>query len=516
MRTAGHSHEAYSTKLELRIVMLCSMAGTLMQALDSTIANVALPYMQGSLAASRDQITWVLTSYIVAAAIMTAPVGWIAARFGRKNFAIISLAGFTVASMLCGASQTLEEMIIFRLIQGAFGAALSPLSQSIMLDLYPPQKRGTVMAIWGVGVMVGPILGPTLGGYLTDAYSWRWVFYVNLPFGIAAVSGIWLFLRDTHRNENLKFDWFGFGVLGMALAGLQLMLDRGTTKDWFSSSEIIIEAIIAGLGLYLFIVHMLTSRKSFVPLEIFKDRNFVTALFLMLLVALIMLASSALLPPYLENLGGYTVTQTGLLMAPRGIGTMFSMFFAGRLAMKLDARYVMATGTALLLWSLWDMSNWTPAVAPMWLSIVSFAQGVGMGLIFVPMNLIAFSTLAPALRTDGSAMFNLMRNVGMAIGVSITTTMLASGIQTMHAQLASHANPFNRALATNAKSMFWNLNMPFGAAQLDRIIQYNAQIIAYANDFLFMFFISLPALFVLFLIRRPSLLQRTAEVEVME
>ena len=516
MRTAGHSHEAYSTKVELRIVMLCSMAGTLMQALDSTIANVALPYMQGSLAASREQITWVLTSYIVAAAIMTAPVGWIAARFGRKNFALVSLAGFTIASMLCGAAQTLEEMIVFRLIQGAFGAALSPLSQSIMLDLYPPEKRGSVMAIWGIGVMVGPILGPTLGGYLTDAYSWRWVFYVNLPFGIAAVTGIWLFLRDTHRNEDLKFDWFGFAILGMALAGLQLMLDRGTTKDWFSSGEVIIEAIVAGLGLYLFIVHMFTSRKSFVPTEIFKDRNFVTALLLMLLVALIMLASSALLPPYLEDLGGYTVTQTGLLMAPRGVGTMFSMFFAGRLAMKRDARYVMAAGTALLLWSLWEMSNWTPAVSPMWLGVVSFAQGVGMGLIFVPMNLIAFSTLPPALRTDGSAMFNLMRNVGMAIGVSITTTILASGIQTMHAQLAGNANPFNRALTTNAQSMFWNLQMPFGAAQLDRIIQYNAQIIAYANDFLFMFFISLPALFVLFLIRRPSLLQRTAQVEVME
>lgn len=516
MRTTGHSHETYSTKFELRIVMLCSMAGTLMQALDSTIANVALPYMQGSLAASRDQITWVLTSYIVAAAIMTAPVGWIAARFGRKNFALVSLAGFTVASMLCGAAQTLEEMIVFRLIQGAFGAALSPLSQSIMLDLYPPQKRGSVMAIWGVGVMVGPILGPTLGGYLTDVYSWRWVFYVNLPFGIAAITGIWLFLRETHRNETLKFDWFGFAILGMALAGLQLMLDRGTTKDWFSSGEIVIEAIIAGLGLYLFVVHMATSRKSFVPVEIFRDRNFVTALMLMLLVALIMLASSALLPPYLEDLGGYTVTQTGLLMAPRGIGTMFSMFFAGRLAMKLDARHVMAVGTVLLLWSLWEMSNWTPAVAPVWLGTVSFAQGVGMGLIFVPMNLIAFSTLAPALRTDGSAMFNLMRNVGMAIGVSITTTMLASGIQTVHAQLAGNANPFNRALAANAQSMFWNLKMPFGAAQLDRVIQYNAQIIAYANDFLFMFFISLPALLTLFLIRRPTLLQRAAEVEAME
>src|SRR5215469_1029669 len=438
MRTAGHTHEAYSTKFELRIVMLCSMAGTLMQALDSTIANVALPYMQGTLAASRDQITWVLTSYIVAAAIMTAPVGWIAARFGRKNFALVSLAGFTIASMLCGAAQTLEEMIVFRLIQGAFGAALSPLSQSIMLDLYPPEKRGSVMAIWGIGVMVGPILGPTLGGYLTDAYSWRWVFYVNLPFGIAAVTGIWLFLRETHRNETLKFDWFGFGVLGMALAGLQLMLDRGTTKDWFSSSEIIIEAIVAGFGLYLFIVHMLTSQKSFVPLEIFKDRNFVTALFLMLLVALIMLASSALLPPYLENLSGYTVTQTGLLMAPRGIGTMFAMMFAGRLAMRTDPRYLMAAGNLMLSWSLYEMSRWTPDIPPSWLATTTVVQGIGMGLIFVPMNLVAFATLSPLLRTDGSALVNLMRNIGSAIGVSITTTILATAVQIAHSQLAEH------------------------------------------------------------------------------
>jgi DHA2 family multidrug resistance protein len=513
MRAAGLTHEAYTTKLELRIVMLCSMAGTLMQALDSTIANVALPYMQGSLSASRDQITWVLTSYIVAAAIMTAPVGWIAARFGRKNFAIVSLTGFTVASMMCGAAQTLDQMIIFRLIQGAFGAALAPLSQSIMLDLYPAAKRGTVMAIWGMGVMVGPILGPTLGGYLTDAYDWRWVFYVNLPFGIAAVTGISLFLRDTHRDESLKFDWFGFAMLGIGLAALQLMLDRGTTKDWFSSSEIVIYALLAGLGLYRFVVHILTTQKSFMPREIFKDRNFVTALFLMLLVSLIMLASSALLPPYLENLAGYSVTQTGLLMAPRGVGTMISMVFAGRLAMRLDARHVMAVGTALLLWSLWEMSHWTPGVAAWWLCFVSFVQGIGMGLIFVPMNLIAFATLSPVLRTDGSALFNLVRNVGSAVGVSITTTMLANSIQTMHAQLAGNVSPFNRALSVNAPSMMWNPNLPFGLAQLDSIVQYNAQIIAYANDFLFMFFISLPALFVLFLMRRPALLQKPPPLE---
>ena len=515
-RALGVSHESYTSKFDLRVVMFCSMAGTLMQALDSTIANVALPYMRGSMQASQDQITWVLTSYIVAAAIMTAPVGWIASRFGRKNFAIVSLTGFTVTSMMCGAAQTLDQMIIFRLLQGAFGAALSPLSQSIMLDLYPPEKRGSVMAIWGMGVMVGPILGPTLGGYLTDAYDWRWVFYVNLPFGIAAVAGLWFCFRDTHRDVTLKFDWFGFAVLGLGLGALQLLLDRGTTKDWFSSSEIVIEAILGGLGVYLFIVHMFTAEKTFIPREVFRDRNFVSSLGLMFVVGLIMLASSALLPPYLQNLGGYTVTQTGLLMAPRGIGTMIAMVFAGRLAMRTDPRYLMAGGTALLLWSLYEMSRWTPDVPSWWLAVTTIVQGIGMGFVFVPMNLVAFATLSPVLRTDGSALINLMRNIGSAIGVSITSTILVNGIQAEHAQLAEDANPFNRALAQNAPSMIYNLQIPFGLQNFDRVVQMNAQVIAYANDFLFMFFISLPALVVIFLMRRPPMLQTRPEFEAIE
>jgi DHA2 family multidrug resistance protein len=506
----GVSHESYTSKFDLRVVMLCSMAGTLMQALDSTIANVALPYMQGSMQASRDQITWVLTSYIVAAAIMTAPVGWLASRFGRKNFAIVSLTGFTITSMFCGAAQTLDQMIIFRLLQGAFGAALSPLSQSIMLDLYPPQRRGAVMAIWGMGVMVGPILGPTLGGYLTDAYTWRWVFYVNAPFGIAAVAGLWFCFRDTHRDAALKFDWFGFALLGVGLGALQLLLDRGTTKDWFSSGEIIAEAVIGGLGIYLFLVHLFTAEKSFIPREVFKDRNFVSSLGLMFVVGLIMLASSALLPPYLQNLGGYTVTETGLMMAPRGLGTMVAMVFAGRLAMRTDPRYLMALGTCLILWSLLEMARWTPSIAPWWLATTTVVQGVGMGLVFVPMNLVAFATLPATLRTDGSALINLMRNIGSAVGVSITTTILANGIQTIHSQLADHVTPFNRALAQNAPSMLWNPQLPFGLQQLNGIVEFNAQIIAYANDFLFMFFICLPALVVIFLMRRPAMLPQTA------
>jgi MFS transporter, DHA2 family, multidrug resistance protein len=498
------SFQSYN-KFDLRVVMLCAMAGTLMQGIDSTIANVALPYMQGSLAASRDQITWVLTSYIVSAAVMTTPVGWLASRFGRKRFLILSITGFTVASMLCGAAQTLEQMIFFRFLQGCFGASLSPLAQSIMFDLYPPQKRGSIMAIWGIGVMVGPILGPTLGGYLTDMYDWRWVFYVNLPIGVAAVVGLWVFFRDTQHDTSLKFDWFGFALLASGIGAVQLMLDRGTTKDWFSSPEIVIEALVAGLGLYLFVVHLLTGKGSFMRVEVFKDRNFLSAMSLMFVLGMIMLASSALLPPYLQNLGGYSVTDTGLLMAPRGVGTMLSMVVAGQVAMRVDARLLMGTGVALLSWSLFQMSQWTPNVSWQWLALTTVTQGIGMGLIFVPMSLVAFATLPARFRTDGSAVINLVRNIGSAIGVSITTTILANDIQTAHAQLAQHANPFNRALGVNAPSLDWNVSLPTSAAQLDGIIQANAQLIAYANDFFFMFVLSLAAILVVAVIKRPDM-----------
>jgi len=484
--------------------LIGSMAGVLMQALDTTIANVALPYMEGSLSASRDQITWVLTSYIIAAAIMTAPVGWLAARFGKKNFLITAVAGFTIASMLCGAAQNLEQMVLFRIIQGMFGAALGPLSQAVMLDMYPPQKRGNVMAIWGMGVMLGPILGPTLGGVLTDAYNWRWVFYINVPFGIAACAMLAVFFKDTARDADLKFDWFGFAALSVGLGGLQLVLDRGSTKDWFSSAEIVLEAMAAGLGLYLFIAHMLTAKKPFIPVVIFKDRNFIGGLVLMFVMGLVLLASSALISPYLQNLSGRSVTQTGFLMVPRGFGVMFAMMFAGRLTLKADPRVIMTAGAALMIWSLWAMTDWTPSVSVSTVSWVTFFQGVGMGLVFVPMNMVAFATLSPQLRTDGAGLTNLVRNIGSAFGVSLTSSILASSIQTIHAQLAGHASLFNRALGVNGPSMMMNPQIPFGLANLNSLIEYRAQVQAYANDFLFMFVISLPVFAVIWLMKRPS------------
>ncbi|HTT96976.1 MAG TPA: DHA2 family efflux MFS transporter permease subunit [Rhizomicrobium sp.] len=514
---SSHSAEHYDSPVAVWAVLMGSMAGVLMQALDTTIANVALPYMQGSLSASRDQITWVLTSYIVAAAIMTAPVGWIAARFGKKNFLMISLTGFTVTSMMCGLAQSLEQMILFRLLQGAFGAALGPLSQAVMLDMYPPQKRGNIMAIWGMGVMLGPILGPTLGGILTDTYNWRWVFYVNVPFGIAAVSAIFIFFKDTARDTTLKFDWFGFAALGVCLASLQLMLDRGTNKDWFDSTEIIVEAVIAGTAFYLFMVHMLTAPRPFIPPKIFQDRNFLGGLVLMFVIGAVLLASSALLPPYLQGLGGYTVTDTGLLMVPRGIGTMIAMMFAGRMALKFDPRILMTFGTALMAWSLWNMSYWTPQVGVSTLVLTTGIQGFGMGFVFVPMNLVAFATLAPQFRTDGTGLTNLMRNIGSAIGVSLTTTILAYSVQMIHSQNVRFGSVFNRALGVNGESLMMSPQIPFGVGNLNSLIEYRAEVQAYANDFLFMFYIALAAFPVIWLMKRPNFNPgEKVEIEVME
>jgi len=498
------------------LVMGCTMVATLMQALDNTIANVALPHMQGSLGTNRDQITWVLTSYVIAAAIMTAPVGWFAARFGRKEFFIFSLVGFTVTSMMCGLAQNVTQEVLFRFLQGCFGAALVPLSQAIMLDIYPQEQRGMAMSIWATGVMVGPILGPTLGGWLTDAYDWRWVFFINVPFGIAAVAGLMLFLNERRPDTNLRFDWLGFLALSLGLAALQLMLDRGSIKDWFSSTEIIIEAALAGLGFYIFVVHMLTADKPFIPPRIFKDVGFLSGVAMMFVVGVVLLASSALLPPYLQNLGHYPVTDVGLLMAPRGIGAMLVMIIAARFTRIIDPRLLMGLGVLLIAGAMYDMAHWTPDIDLWRLSIVTMIQGAGISLIFIPLQVVGFATLEPALRTDAAALFSLSRNIGSAIGVSTTSAMLTFGIQSLHSQYADQVTPFNRALQYGAQGLFLGPTTPFGVAGIDAQVEYQAQVAAYANDFMLMFWICLPLLPLLFFMRRPPAAQPAAQQMAMD
>ncbi len=486
------------------IITVCAMVATLMQALDSTIANVALPYMQGSLSATSDQITWVLTSYVVAAAIMTAPVGWLAARFGRKNLFLLCLVGFTVASMLCGVAQSLPQMVAFRLLQGVFGAALVPLSQALMLDIYPPAMRGTAMAVWGMGVMVGPILGPTLGGYLTDVYNWRYVFYVNLPFGLLAITGLAVFMPKSPINAALRFDWTGFGVLALGLGALQMMLDRGQDKDWFSSGEVITEAVLAGLGIYLFLVHLLTFDKPFISPRIFKDVNFSAALAMMFAIGVVLLATSALLAPWLQTLGNYPVATAGLVMAPRGIGTMASMLLAGRLAARFDPRKLMAFGLLLLTWSLYESTTWTPDIGASSLIGTLMVQGAALGFVFIPLQVLAFATLPAALRTDGTALLSLFRNVGSAIGISVTSALLARNVQVVHSELGAFVTPFNRALqAGGAVTHLLNPGRSAGAQVLDALINNQALIIAYIDDYKFMMLTTLLALLLLLVMRRP-------------
>jgi MFS transporter, DHA2 family, multidrug resistance protein len=486
------------------IITLCTVGATLMQALDQTIANVALPYMQGSLSATYDEITWVLTSYITAAAIMTAPVGWLAARFGRKYLFITCLVGFTITSMMCGAAQSLPQMVTFRLMQGMFGAALVPLSQATMMDIYPVEKRGQAMAIWGVGVMIGPILGPTLGGYLTEMYNWRFVFYINLPFGVLATLGLLFFMPRSFQNFSMRFDWIGFAVLSLGIGGLQIMLDRGQTQDWFNSPEIIAEAVLGGLGIYLFIVHMMTAKKPFIPPVLFTDRNFLAGVIMMAAVGTILVSSSSLMAPWLQNQANYPVETAGLVMAPRGIGTMAAMLMSGRLAAKFDPRKIMACGILALAWSMWEMTGWTPDVARWKIIATIIVQGAGLGSVFLPLQVLAFATLPGHLRTDGASLFSLFRNIGAAIGVSVTSFMLARNTQVLHEQIGSAVTPFNRALqGGGAISHSWNPASTHGIAMLDQLVNQQAQIIAYIDDYKMMIFTTLPSLLLLLLMRRP-------------
>jgi DHA2 family multidrug resistance protein len=361
------------------MVTICAMTATIMQALDTTIANVALPYMQGSLSASQDQINWVLTSYICAAAIMTAPVGWIANRFGRKRIFIICSGGFTIASVMCGVAQDINQMVLFRLLQGVFGAALVPLSQAVMLDSYALHERAKAMAIWGMGVMMGPIMGPSLGAWLTETYSWHWVFFVNIPFGIFTVAGLMIFMDETKKNFELRFDWFGFLALSVGIGSLQVALDRGEQLGWLGSNEIICEFIVAAVGFYYFFAHSFTTSKPFIQFAIFKDRNFVSGCVFMAVMGLVLYSTVALSSPYLQNVIGYPIITAGLLLATRGSSTFVAMMLVGRLMKYFEARTLIISGLSLTGFSLFYMTGWTDQTGVPEIVTVSIVQGLASG-----------------------------------------------------------------------------------------------------------------------------------------
>ncbi|MEW5424971.1 DHA2 family efflux MFS transporter permease subunit [Amorphus sp. 3PC139-8] len=505
-----------SARLQRGFTTVSIMLATIMQALDTTIANVALPHMQGSMSATQDQISWVLTSYIVAAAIMTPPTGFLAARFGRKKLFMVSVGGFTISSILCGAATSLPEMVLFRLMQGAFGAGLVPLSQAVLLDTYPKEQHGSAMAIWGMGVMLGPILGPTLGGYLTEYYNWRWVFYINVPIGLLAFAGIATFVSDTEKRPGLPFDWFGFALLSLSIGALQMMLDRGESQDWFSSTEIIVETVLCSVALYMFLVHMFTARNPFLEPGLFKDRNFAIGLCFIFVIGVVLLATLALLPPFLQNLMGYPVMTAGLVLAPRGIGSMMAMVVVGRLIGRVDIRFLILFGLTMTALSLHQMAGFTVNVSQTTLVVTGIMQGIGLGFIFVPLSTITFATLDSRYRTEGTAMFSLMRNIGSSIGISVMTTMLTQNTQIVHESLVAHLNPFRMAMQQPWFPAAWSWDTTAGASALNAMVTAQASTIAYLNDFKAMMWIVIAVVPLLLLMRGPKRGQSSETVEVME
>jgi DHA2 family multidrug resistance protein len=475
------------------------MLATLMQALDTTIANVALPNMQGTLSATQDQISWVLTSYIVAAAIATPATGWLASVMGRRHLLLIAITGFTIASVLCGMATSIGAMVAFRLLQGLFGAALVPLSQSTLLDVYPREKHGAAMALWGMGVMVGPILGPPLGGWLTDSYSWHWVFLINVPIGALALIGVAASLPtdDTHPS---RFDWRGFAFLAIGIGALQLFLDRGEQKDWWSSAEIQIEAALAFLGFYLYFVHWKTRERSFLDLGLFKDRNFLASNVFIFVLGVVLFATMALLPPFLQNLMNYPVVTTGILLAPRGVGTLFAMMLVGRLmARGVDARILAAVGMVLTAYSLWQMMHFNLDVPEQLIITSGIIQGLGLGLVFVPISTVAYSTLPMPKRTEAAGIFSLIRNIGSSVGISIVMTLLARNTQINHAEIASRITPFGDNAQQVASAI--GPNGGNGLAMLNAEVTRQASGIAFLNDFWLMMIMTAAAIPLLLLLR---------------
>lgn len=483
------------------LLTVALMLGTVMQVLDTTIANVALPHMAASLGAAQNEITWVLTSYIVAAAIATPLTGWISDRVGQKRLFVISVIVFTIASALCGIATSLPEMVLFRIIQGIGGAFIAPLAQTVLLNINPKERIGQAMAIYGMGIMVAPIIGPTLGGWLTESFDWRWVFLINLPVGILCVFMLLLYMPQNEIKIR-RFDMFGFGVLALGVGALQLLLDRGADNGWFTATETWIELGLVITGFWVFIVHSLTAEQPFIDLRIFKDLNFSLGALFMFVVGITLFSGLALLPPLLQNLMGYPVIFSSVIMAPRGIATMLSMMIVGRLSGKVDARILMLFGTAFMAYSLYAMTSFNLQMDSWPVIWTGMLQGFGMGFVFVPLSTMAFATIAPKFRADATAMFALVRNMGQGVGISIVTAVLASMMQVNHEELASRLTATSQAVTNQMPSLLT------GNAQIVSIINglvtQQAAMLSYLDDFWLMMLLSLSAIPLILMLRGPK------------
>jgi MFS transporter, DHA2 family, multidrug resistance protein len=484
------------------MITISIMLANIMQGVDNTILNVALPHVQGSLSASLDQIAWALTSYIVCAAIMMPLTGWLAGRYGIKYIFLASVIGFTLASALCGAATSLAQLVVFRALQGVAGAGLIPLSQATLLQINPPERHGHAMAVFGIGTILGPIMGPGLGGWLTYDYSWRWVFYINLPVGVLCTLGILIFIRQTRNVHREPFDFVGFLTLSLGIGALQLMLDRGELKDWFHSSEIWITATVAGLGFYLFTVHTVTTgERSFLNRDLLKSANFVAGTLLMFCGGLIMTGTLALVPTMLQNLMNYPALTTGIVTMPRGVGSMAAMFLVAPLITRVDNRLLILFGLLLTAASMWQMSEFSLQMGMAPVIISGLLQGFGLGCTQVPLNITALSTLPHHILTQGTAIRSLMRNLGGSVGISVLVATLAENTQIVHSRLVEGLRPDNPLAQAPHLAMPFTLSTPSGMAALNAEVTRQAAMVAYVDDFKLIMLISLASIPLLLLLR---------------
>lgn len=505
MATAAAPAPLYAgmTKGRRAAITAASMLAMLLQVLDTTVANVALPHMQTSLGATPETVNWVLTSYIVATAITMPITGWLTNRLGRKRLFTGAVVIFTFFSVLCATATSLGEMVLFRAAQGVAGAFIVPLSQAVLFDINPPEKHARAMAMFAGGIMIGPVLGPLVGGYLTEYLSWRWVFLVNLPLGAFAAFMLIRTLPTTGK-KSVPFDIFGFALLALALGALQLMLDRGQHLDWFESWEVMVEAAIAAGAFWMFVVHMITAPNPLLPRHLFTDRTFVIAMMFMSITGLLLMTGLSLLPPLLQRLFGYSVLDAGFLTMPRGIGAMIAMIAAGRLVARIDPRLLLLTGILLLAYSLQQMSGFSLEMDKRPFIVSGIIQGLGIGLMFAPLQALAFAGIGAADRTNAAAMFNLARNIGGSVGISIVTTMMARNAQTSHADLSAHITMSNLGNLPPQAGSMTTLSQT-GLAAIDAEINRQASMIAFIDDFHLMMLIALSSIPLLLLLKKPKL-----------
>ncbi|MFL5295257.1 MAG: DHA2 family efflux MFS transporter permease subunit [Phenylobacterium sp.] len=454
------------------------MLATLMYTVDSTVANVALPHIQGSVSAAQDEITWVLTSYIVATAVMTPLSGWLSQKIGRKRMFLFSIAGFTLTSVLCGIATSLPEIVLYRLLQGLAGASLMPLSQTTMLDLYPQRLIPRVMSLWSAAVIIGPIAGPTLGGWLTEDLSWRWVFYINLPIGILAFLGIWTFMDNDEGGRERPFDFLGFFALITFVLAFQVMVDRGPRNDWFDSTETWIEAALGAAGLWVFIVQTATAEHPFFHRDLAKDGNFVGTTIFGMFVGVLLFSTSALLPSFMQNLLGYSALQSGIASMWRGVGSLLAFLAVPMLVPRLGPRTVLFIGILVSAWALWLMGQFDLSMTARPIEVSGFIQGLGTGLLFAPMNVLAYAKLAPVHRTEGTVVATMARSLGSSAGISLVQAVLIRDAAAAHSGLTEHITATDPVLRWSLPALF-DLHSSGGLAALNGEITRQGTMISY-------------------------------------